>query len=156
MHCPLLVVPSGLWPTSSFRGNWGQGSSHGSCDLCSFSNYISVLEMEVKRLFCAAPSPPGSGAVSCGGCPCGDHAQCPGGAAYTAPQRDHPALTWPIFLLEDLLCGLRVVAGPLWTSDPRQGPEPWRRPKETGGKASGTQEDLSAAGTETLMQPRGR
>lgn len=47
----------------------------------------------------SVPPPTGSGAVSCGGCPCGDHAQCPGGAAYTAPQRDHPALTWPIFLL---------------------------------------------------------
>lgn len=37
------------------------------------------------------------------------------------------------YFLPDSLCGLRVVAGPVWTSDPRQGPEPWRA-KETGGK----------------------
>lgn len=56
MHCPLLAVPSSLWPTSSFRGSGGDKDPQvGHVTSALFSNYISVLEMEVKRLFCAPP-----------------------------------------------------------------------------------------------------
>ena len=40
-------------------------------------------------------SPAGPGAVSSGGCARGEPAQCPGEAAYAAPQRDYATLTRP-------------------------------------------------------------
>lgn len=40
-------------------------------------------------------SPAGPGAVSGGGCACGEPAQCPREEAHAAPQRDHTTLTQP-------------------------------------------------------------